>query len=239
MLEGLHGWRFEPAREEGKAVAALHEVLVNSPRDEPLEQVTRPAEDLAGIHSLLRARRWQEAGPRAGQIWQTALDAGEQTPAALGLALTFRALADAGTGKEDLAICLWQAAQAVDPRLFHVDLSAFGEPGDLLERHRWGLRKPAELTRGSAIQRAEILEHPQPQSPLYLRKANAQGTVIVETVIDENGAPREPKILKSSGQIGFDVATLDAVCHWRFRPATQDGRPVPVYYSLTTNFKIQ
>jgi len=39
--------------------------------------------------------------------------------------------------------------------------------------------------------------------------------------------------------MGLDQAAVDAVKNWRFRPATLNGRPVSVYYSLTVNFRLQ
>jgi outer membrane biosynthesis protein TonB len=38
--------------------------------------------------------------------------------------------------------------------------------------------------------------------------------------------------------VPFAASALDAVCDWRFKPATLDGRPVKVYYTLTVNFEI-
>lgn len=39
--------------------------------------------------------------------------------------------------------------------------------------------------------------------------------------------------------MGLDRAALDAVAKWRFKPATLQGKPVKVYYTLTVNFQVQ
>jgi TonB family protein len=39
--------------------------------------------------------------------------------------------------------------------------------------------------------------------------------------------------------MGLDRAALEAVQNWRFKPATLQGRPVKVYYTLTVNFQVQ
>jgi outer membrane biosynthesis protein TonB len=38
--------------------------------------------------------------------------------------------------------------------------------------------------------------------------------------------------------MGLDVAALDAIRQWKFKPGTLNGNPVPVYYNLTVNFRL-
>jgi TonB family protein len=37
---------------------------------------------------------------------------------------------------------------------------------------------------------------------------------------------------------GLGDAAADAVRRWRFAPATYQGRPIDVYYTVTVNFKL-
>jgi outer membrane biosynthesis protein TonB len=39
--------------------------------------------------------------------------------------------------------------------------------------------------------------------------------------------------------MGLDVAAAQAVAQWRFTPATLNGRPLKVIYTLTVNFTVQ
>ena len=39
--------------------------------------------------------------------------------------------------------------------------------------------------------------------------------------------------------MGLDRAALDAVEKWKFKPATLEGKPVKVFYTLTVNFNLQ
>ncbi|HEX8411559.1 MAG TPA: energy transducer TonB [Thermoanaerobaculia bacterium] len=39
--------------------------------------------------------------------------------------------------------------------------------------------------------------------------------------------------------LGLDQAALNAVRQWKFKPGTLNGQPVPVYYNLTVNFRIE
>ena len=37
----------------------------------------------------------------------------------------------------------------------------------------------------------------------------------------------------------MDMAALDAVRQWTFKPAVQDGKPVASLFNLTINFKLK
>jgi TonB family protein len=39
--------------------------------------------------------------------------------------------------------------------------------------------------------------------------------------------------------MGLGDQALDAVRKWKFKPGTLNGQPVPVYYNLTVNFRLQ
>jgi protein TonB len=77
--------------------------------------------------------------------------------------------------------------------------------------------------------------------PLYTesaRRARIQGFVIIQAVIDRQGNVTEARVLKPL-PLGLDMAALEAVKRWKFRPGTLNGQPVPVYYNLTVNFQLQ
>lgn len=66
------------------------------------------------------------------------------------------------------------------------------------------------------------------------REACIEGMVILQAVITKAGTVRAVSVLKSLP--GLTEAAVKAVRGWKFKPATLDGRPVEVYYSLTINF---
>ena len=77
--------------------------------------------------------------------------------------------------------------------------------------------------------------------PIYTeaaRRARIQGFVVIEAVIDRQGNVTEARVLKPL-PLGLDLAALEAVKRWKFRPGTLNGQPVPVYYNLTVNFQLQ
>lgn len=102
-----------------------------------------------------------------------------------------------------------------------------------------GLRifdKKAQATSAeSEIVRPEKLFGRPPVYDEGARMSNLHGTVMVEAVIDQEGCIQNPRVCKSVHP-SLDLATLDAVRRWVFRPAELDGKPVKVYYTLTVNF---
>ena len=76
--------------------------------------------------------------------------------------------------------------------------------------------------------------------PVYdddARRSRVHGTVMVESIIDEEGCIQNLRVCKSVHP-SLDLATLEAVRRWVFRPAELDGKPVKVYYTLTVNFTL-
>jgi TonB family protein len=244
VLEAMHAWRFAPARSGGRPVASLYELRI--PSSWPLEQLVDLSKSpLREPFDLLKAGRYAEAEKKVERVWKRALNGNEQTTAFFGIALTEKALAEAGLGRGDDAVCRYQAAQTLEPRLYGADLSAFGEAGSLLMRNPWvaagsvarsGRHAPHPGAGG--VTRPEVLKRKDPVFPEYARSVQLQGRVIVETVITETGTLRHPVLLDAGPSTGFDASVLDACCSWRFKPATWEGKPVKVYYTTTVNFKI-
>jgi hypothetical protein len=82
---------------------------------------------------------------------------------------------------------------------------------------------------GHGVSRPELLTSIRPAWPESLRVA---GTTVLEAIIDSSGRVCAVRVLKTpSPEIGkaFESALREA----RFKPARLDGKPVPVWYSLT------
>jgi periplasmic protein TonB len=69
------------------------------------------------------------------------------------------------------------------------------------------------------------------------RRAKYQGICMVSIIVDSNGYPQNPRILRSLG-MGLDEKALDAVRGYRFKPAMKDGKPVPVMITVEVNFRL-
>lgn len=89
---------------------------------------------------------------------------------------------------------------------------------------------PPATVEGNAT-RPVIIYH---RGPSY-SSSGAEGVVIVQAVINQDGCTRQVKILRGVGK-KVDAAALEAVRQWVFRPATLGGKPISVHYVLTVNF---
>jgi TonB family protein len=198
------------------------------------------------VVDLLEAGRWQEGRELARQefaamgAWKYYLP----RPAATALAL--EALADAGLGDEGTALCRWYAAQRVNPAFLKADLSRFGAAGALLARHPAFSQAPTDP---EALEQTElmkkdprnahepvILSQSPPLYPERARRANVAGRIIIQAIIEKDGSVSRPVIIKKGLPEGLDIAAFDAVCTWRYKPATLKGEPIRVYHLLPVDF---
>lgn len=76
-----------------------------------------------------------------------------------------------------------------------------------------------------------------PEIPLAMRNKKFQGVVGLNVVIDSKGRVRDVKVTHSLGK-GLDDNAVDAVKHWRFKPAKKDGVPVPVAVYIEVEYRI-
>ena len=77
---------------------------------------------------------------------------------------------------------------------------------------------------------------PDPQFSEEAREAKASGKVVVSLVVDRDGQPQNVHVIRGAG-MGLDEKAVEAVQQYRFKPATQDGKPVPVYLNIEVNFQ--
>ncbi len=65
----------------------------------------------------------------------------------------------------------------------------------------------------------------EPKYPDSAKKAEKEGTVILEATIDENGIPKDIVALTDIG-FGFEEAAIEALKKTTFRPATKGGKAI-------------
>jgi TonB family protein len=69
------------------------------------------------------------------------------------------------------------------------------------------------------------------------RRAKFQGVCVVSLVVDAKGNPQRVEVVRHLG-MGLDQKAVAAVKQYRFKPATLQGRPVPVEVNVEVNFRI-
>lgn len=60
-----------------------------------------------------------------------------------------------------------------------------------------------------------------------------RGVILIEAIIDRRGRVCAARLIKGSGPLADSM--LAAVKQWEFEPARKDGKPVPVFYTVTMN----
>jgi protein TonB len=96
-----------------------------------------------------------------------------------------------------------------------------------------------------------ILSALQPEYPALAAASAIRGRVIVLVTVDENGTPRDPKVvsvsatdvdgelIKEAKTFGFEQAALAAVRKWIFAPGFKDGVPTSAKLVVEVNFPPQ
>jgi hypothetical protein len=95
-----------------------------------------------------------------------------------------------------------------------------------------GLRKI-----GGAVTPPRVLSAPRPQFSDLARKYKVAATVLVYLRAGRDGLPYHIRILRPYG-LGLDENAAAAVAKYRFKPAMQNGSPVPVEMNVEVNFQI-
>ncbi|MGQ4583863.1 TonB family protein [Lysobacter sp. F60174L2] len=79
-----------------------------------------------------------------------------------------------------------------------------------------------------------------PPYPVRALRAGAEGTVLLEVLVDTDGQPLEVTIARSSGHRELDRAALRHVLeHWRFQPAMRDGHAVRAIGLVPISFALR
>lgn len=237
-LETVRTWRFEPARRGGQPVAVFLDITLPASSETPLAKMVPLTGHLGSLHELLLSRQWAKAHSRAEGLIDNLSNDSDLEPRQAAAALAFLALAEAGSGDPATAACYWQAAQAFHGDLYHADLAAYDTAGALLEASNPWMQPIARIDRsGGDVLRPEKISGRGPHYTDAARMAGLTGEVIVESIIGEDGRVYQPRVLKAL-PLGLDLTLLHALCDWRFKPATYQGKPVKVYYTLITSFAI-
>ncbi len=90
---------------------------------------------------------------------------------------------------------------------------------------------------GGGISAPQALSAPDPEYTEEARNAKTQGTCILWLIVDDQGHPRDIRVVRGLG-FGLDTKAVEAVKQWRFQPALKDGRPVNVQISVEVGFRL-
>lgn len=90
---------------------------------------------------------------------------------------------------------------------------------------------------GGDVSSPIVLFHVDPQFSEQARAAKFGGVVLVNLTLDICGRPQNVHVLRGVG-MGLDESAVNAVKQYMFKPAMEDGKPVPVQLNVEVNFQI-
>jgi TonB family protein len=69
------------------------------------------------------------------------------------------------------------------------------------------------------------------------RRAKYQGIVVVAIIVDTQGNPQNPRVVRPLG-MGLDEKAIEAVMKYKFHPAMKEGKAVAVPVNIEINFRL-
>jgi TonB family protein len=90
---------------------------------------------------------------------------------------------------------------------------------------------------GGAVSSPVVLHVVEPKFSEQARAAGFSGRVLVNLIVDTEGMPQKVHVLRGVG-MGLDENAVEAVKQYFFKPAMEDGKPVPVELNVQINFEI-
>jgi TonB family protein len=93
------------------------------------------------------------------------------------------------------------------------------------------------VTQGPGVTLPRIAEPAQPVYPMMARRLRKSAVVTVKVLVDENGRVTQAERLSDEAGYGFDNAAVDAALKTRFEPATKEGVPVKIWWTVRIAFR--
>ena len=90
---------------------------------------------------------------------------------------------------------------------------------------------------GGGVSAPQLIFSVEPEFSEEARKAKVAGNVLVNLWVDQNGNPSHVHVIRGVG-MGLDEKAIEAVRQYRFKPATENGKPVLVELNVEVNFQI-
>lgn len=201
---------------------------------------------LATAEEHLRAGDYAKAYEMTDALEREMLDRIESGPgvgALLARTLVTRSFAAAGLGRMRDATWDWFMARSLYPEIGDDFLSQSGIAGEAVSEAIAKLpsgptsRQNAAPGGSSSPIPPTKLGGDSPQYPYSLRDNCVEGTVLVSSLIDQQGNLQRPRVLKSPSPL-LALATLEALRTWRFKPAELQGQPADIDYTVSFNFSV-
>lgn len=77
---------------------------------------------------------------------------------------------------------------------------------------------------------------PDPKFSKEARDARFSGNILVGLIVDSKGKPCNVHLERGVGIAGVNESAVNAVQHYKFKPAMQNGKPIAVNLKIEVNF---
>jgi TonB family protein len=146
--------------------------------------------------------------------------------------------------------CMYRKYEKFGQRLFPRSIRCTSDPDDdveltILKLVAEPLPDEALFARPpGAVEVGNCQTRPNPPQAVYTRdpaypghhSENFNVTVVLWTIVGEDGKPRDSRVARSVGK-DFDQAALDALENWTFKPATCQGSPIALPINVEITFR--
>lgn len=90
---------------------------------------------------------------------------------------------------------------------------------------------------GGGVSAPQLIHSVDPEFTDQARRANLQGVVSIQLIVDSQGNPQDIHVVRRLG-MGLDQKAVEAVRQYKFRPAMYQGHPVAVQMVIKVNFHL-
>jgi TonB family protein len=100
---------------------------------------------------------------------------------------------------------------------------------------------------GDGVSRPKLLYGPEPQTTQEARQKHIRGTVVIWTIVAEDGTPKDVHVARSVGEDlspqdkylagSLDGNAVNCVQQYRYEPARFRGKPVAVQIQIKISYK--
>lgn len=125
------------------------------------------------------------------------------------------------------------AIGSVDVPLPGFDLSALNQLDGSL-----GAAENLVMTDETADSAPQVVSQQSMEYPSDAKADGIEGYVTLSLLIGTNGEIQDVRVLESEPSGAFDEVAVEGIRHWKFAPATYQGKPVTVWARQTIRFDL-
>ena len=103
---------------------------------------------------------------------------------------------------------------------------------------QFNLRSANALRIGNGATPPTVLSRVEPQYTQEARLARLNGTVVLQTVVKNDGTVDVIRVVRGL-PLGLTDSAVEALKQWKFRPGKKDGQDVDVALNIEINFNLQ